>query len=91
MVGSSDVVVRGATISTENTSESYKGRKLNKPCNQWARNGHMLAQEPVECQMHLSHLAFEIVSCRLLLRLSMGHAEWSPRTLPSQATAHKGL
>ena len=38
---------------------------LNEPCNQWVRDGHMLAQEPVESQMHRSHLTFEIASGHL--------------------------
>ena len=44
VVGSSDIVVRGTSISTNNTSEAYKGFMLNEPCNQWVRDGHMFAQ-----------------------------------------------
>ena len=38
---------------------------LNESCNQWVRDGHMLAQEPVESQMQRSYLTFEIANGRL--------------------------
>ena len=44
VVGSSDIVACNTAISTNNTSEAYKSRMLNEPCNQRAVDGHKFAQ-----------------------------------------------
>ena len=35
VVGPPDVVVRGTSVSTYNTSEAHKSCMLNEPCDQW--------------------------------------------------------
>ena len=53
------------SISTHDTGEAYKGCMLNEPCKQWVRDGHVLAQESVQRQMHCPDLAFEVANGHL--------------------------
>ena len=65
VVGSSDVVVRCTSISTHNTGEAHKGCMLNEPCDQWVRDGHVLAQESIQRQVHCPYLALEVTNGHL--------------------------